>query len=119
MNERQRDYPSANRQAKRLRAAMTFPERSAWAVLRAMEGLPGPFRRQCPIGPYIGDFVCFAERLVVEIDGPVHAFPGRAERDARRQAWLVAGGFRVLRVSSEQTRDPDGLEALVRQALLP
>jgi very-short-patch-repair endonuclease len=82
-----------------------------------MEDLPGPFRRQCPIGPYIVDFACHAAKLIVEIDGPAHAFPGRAEQDARRQAWLAAEGFRVLRAGHKLTRSPEALEALVRQAL--
>jgi hypothetical protein len=31
------------------------------------------FRRQVPLGPYIVDFVCFAKRLIIEADGPMHA----------------------------------------------
>jgi len=31
------------------------------------------FRRQAPIGKYIVDFVCFEQRLVIELDGGYHA----------------------------------------------
>jgi very-short-patch-repair endonuclease len=96
---------------------MTSPERAAWSVLRRLEGLPGPFRRQCPIGPYIVDFVCHAAKLIVEIDGPVHALFGKPEREARRPAWLEADGFRVLRIPGDKARDPDALAAVVRDAL--
>ena len=53
------------------------------------------FRRQEAIGPYICDFVCYAKRLVVEVDGVQHA---DSPEDAVRDAYLARAGFRVLRV---------------------
>ncbi len=52
------------------------------------------FRRQVRFQSFILDFVCFEQRLVVEIDGSQHA---SSERDATREAILVAEGFRILR----------------------
>ena len=82
-------------QARRLRGHMTRAETFLWGVLRgrAFGGLK--FRRQAPIGPYIVDFVCLKRRLVVELDGGVHA--DRVEYDARREAYLRAHGLQVLR----------------------
>jgi very-short-patch-repair endonuclease len=57
------------------------------------------FRRQHPIGPFIVDFVCMEARLVVEADGAAH-FP-RPLRDRRRDAWLAAAGFAVLRLPNQ------------------
>ena len=40
------------------------------------------------MGPYIVDFFCAKAKLVIEIDGDVHANPEQAERDAERTQWL-------------------------------
>ena len=53
------------------------------------------FRRQTPIGPYIADFVCHKARD----GGQRYSLAGEA-RDARRDAFLAARGFRVLRFSN-------------------
>ena len=82
------------KRAQNLRREMTDTERILWAQLRGgrIEGYK--FRRQQPIGPYIVDFVCQGARLVVEVDGSQHA---DSEHDARRDAFLDAKGYRVLR----------------------
>jgi very-short-patch-repair endonuclease len=56
------------------------------------------FRRQHPIGAYIVDFVCLERRLVVEVDGGHHTEDDQIAYDARRDRWLDAEGYRVLRV---------------------
>jgi very-short-patch-repair endonuclease len=53
------------------------------------------FRRQRPIGPYVCDFVCLTESVVVELDGSQHI--EQAAYDARRDDFLRSNGFRVLR----------------------
>ncbi len=52
------------------------------------------FRRQYQLGPYIVDFLCHSHRLVVEVDGGQH---NDSDYDARRDAWLKAQGYEVLR----------------------
>ncbi len=84
----QRDF------AKTLRQNMTDAERLLWKHLRAHRYLGQKFRRQQPIGPYIVDFVHFRARLVVECDGGQH---NESQHDLRRDAWLEAQGFTVLR----------------------
>ena len=86
-------WERTERQARRLRLEPTFNERALWKLLRdrRLDGLK--FRRQVAIGPYIVDFVCFAKRLVVEADGPMHD----AAADAARDAWLKTQRFEVLR----------------------
>src|SRR5262249_46740955 len=56
-----------------------------------------PFRRQHPIGRYIVDFVCLERHLIVEVDGPQHAEEAHVARDERRDRWLDAEGYRVMR----------------------
>ncbi|MBO6521423.1 MAG: endonuclease domain-containing protein [Rhodospirillales bacterium] len=86
--------------ARRLRLEMSPPERKVWAVLRA-RGLKGwKFRRQVPVGPFIVDFLCAEKRLVLEIDGESHS--ARLAYDKRRDAYLHAAGYRVLRLTNEQ-----------------
>ena len=79
--------------AKSMRHKPTPAEHRLWQVLRAKRFAGYKFKRQLPIDHYIADFACLALRLIVEADGGQHG----AERDARRDAYLTAQGFRVLR----------------------
>jgi very-short-patch-repair endonuclease len=80
--------------ARALRRNATDAERLMWGLLRdrCLSGIK--FRRQVPIGPYVADFACIAHHLVVELDGGQHA---ESCRDTRRDAFLRAHGWRVLR----------------------
>jgi very-short-patch-repair endonuclease len=90
--------PNAN--ARQLRAHMTDAERRLWRVLR-QRGLDGHrFRRQHPIGPYIVDFICLKQRVIVEVDGSQHSEPEHQLRDLRRDQWLQAEGYVVYRISN-------------------
>ena len=60
--------------AKKLRANTTPHERILWRALKELPTEGTHFRRQAPIGPYVVDFFCPAKRLIVELDGGVHAF---------------------------------------------
>ncbi|MCF7222034.1 endonuclease domain-containing protein [Marilutibacter chinensis] len=80
--------------ARQLRRAMTDAERRLWCHLRNRVLMGWKFRRQHPIGPYITDFACIEAELVVELDGGQHA---EDPRDAIRDAFLQAEGYRVLR----------------------
>jgi very-short-patch-repair endonuclease len=75
---------------------MTDAATKIWQRLRAHRFQDLSFRRQFPVGPFIADFVCLEARLVIEIDGGQHA-SDEAAYDARRDAWLRAEGFRILR----------------------
>jgi len=73
---------------------MTDAERKLWLALRDRRLAGFKFRRQVPVGPFIVDFLCYHARLVIEVDGGQHA---ESTRDARRDQWLAANDFRVLR----------------------
>jgi very-short-patch-repair endonuclease len=77
-----------------MRAHPTEAEKRLWFLLRDRRLVAFKFRRQQVIEPYIVDFVCFGERLIVEADGSRHA---DSESDAWRDAYLRAQGFRVIR----------------------
>ena len=74
--------PMTSDQARRLRQNLTDAEARLWSVLRRRQMEGRHFRRQAPVGPYIADFVCFAENLIVEVDGGQHAETTRARDDA-------------------------------------
>ncbi|MET0720742.1 MAG: endonuclease domain-containing protein [Tardiphaga sp.] len=80
--------------AKSLRANMTDAERRLWYRLRAhrLEGIK--FKRQVPIGRYVADFACMERKLLVEVDGGLHA---ESNSDVERTKWLEDQGFRILR----------------------
>ncbi len=78
---------------------MTGVESRLWFHLRRRNLNGHRFRRQAPIGPYVADFACLGARLIVEIDGPGH--DGREPADVRRDHWLRAEGYRVLRFTAD------------------
>ena len=101
--------------AKRLRTNATEAERVVWTMLRAgrLNGLK--FKRQMQLGPYIVDFVCFDERLIVEVDGSQHA---ESEKDAQRDAYFAAAGYRTLRFwNNEAMNNRDGLAKAILAAV--
>ncbi len=106
-----------------MRSAQTDAEQILWYHLRARRFQGVKFRRQRPVGPYIVDFVCLESRLVLELDGGQHS--EIVARDARRDAWLAANGYRVLRFWNNEVmqRLPDVLErirvALEKDPLTP
>jgi very-short-patch-repair endonuclease len=90
---------------------MTPTERRLWRVLRERPD-DLRFRKQHPCGPYTLDFFCPAVGLVVEVDGEGHSRGGQPEHDLRRDAWLAAQDFTVLRIPAiELLRD---LDAVIR-----
>lgn len=81
--------------ARKLRVAQTDAETRLWFHLRGRRFAGHKFRRQYPLGPYIVDFICLQEGLVIEVDGGQHG--ERVHEDAKRTAYLECQGLRVLR----------------------
>lgn len=97
--------------ARRLRRDMTDAERLLWFYLRNRALVGAKFRRQCPVGPFVADFLCAAGRLIVEVDGSQHG----EDVDAARTRFLERRGYRVLRVWNHDVlvRTTQVLEAIV------
>jgi very-short-patch-repair endonuclease len=49
------------------------------------------FRRQHPIGPFIADFVCIENKLIIELDGGQHSLS--IESESKRTEYLESKGF--------------------------
>jgi very-short-patch-repair endonuclease len=96
--------PTINRvRAKQMRHDPVSMEKFFWSHLRNRQLGGFKFRRQVPIGTYIADFVCDAQKLIVELDGPFHA--NRKEYDAKRDLYLGQLGYRVWRFSNDFAAD--------------
>lgn len=84
--------------AKRLRRDATLAEQKLWQQLRSRRLAGLKFRRQMPIGPYVVDFICLEQGLVIEVDGSQHGTQTNQMHDEARTAYLNQQGFRVIRV---------------------
>lgn len=85
--------------ARELRKNMTPAEKILWEKLRhnRLNGLQ--FRRQQIMNTFIVDFYWHAKALVVEVDGDIHDL--QTDYDAERSEYLIARGFRMLRVTND------------------
>lgn len=95
--------PAAKRNAPKLRRSLTEPEKRLWMLLRKRLPQDGThFRRQVALGPYVADFACLANKLVIEVDGDQHGTDRALRYDEGRTAWLEAYDFTVLRFTNRQ-----------------
>ncbi len=82
-------------QARKLRKSSTAPELKLWQYLRNRRFMNLKFKRQFPIGPYVVDFVCLSNKLIIELDGGQHM--EQVAYDNKRTEYLEHFGFRVIR----------------------
>ena len=94
--EIKRQYsPQTLQRAQALRQNQTNAEGLLWHYLSRKQLAGHKFRRQQPIGPYIADFACLSEKLLIELDGGQHA--EQTASDNRRDRFLQEKGYRILR----------------------
>ena len=86
--------------ARKLRRNMTPAEFKLWGYIRNRQIMDLKFRRQEPIGCYIGDFVCYEKKLVIELDGSQHL--DKEKGDNKRTEELNKIGFEVLRFTNDE-----------------
>ena len=87
--------PQTLQKAQALRHNQTDAEGLLWHYLCNKQLGGYKFRRQQPISPYIVDFACLSQKLLIELDGSQHA--ARQDYDEKRDAFLRERGYRVLR----------------------
>ena len=83
-----------------MRTEDTPAEKLAWELLRNRRLLGLKFRRQVAIDRFIVDFYCHEVRLIIELDGDIHDFPGQAAQDDQRSSRLRELGYQILRVAN-------------------
>ena len=108
----------ASETARSLRKKLTPQEVKLWVRLRELRARGYHFRRQSPIPPYVVDFECRRQKLVVEVDGGQHSFDENLHRDAIRDQQLQRAGYRVLRFWNNQIdRELDGVLTVILDVL--
>jgi very-short-patch-repair endonuclease len=76
------------------------------------------FRREYPIPPYTVDFVCLALKLIVEVDGKDHLSDEGIQHDQRRDQFLRAQGYEILRIEGYRvTKDALGVSQEIESAI--
>ncbi len=95
--------------ARELRKKQTPAEVILWKLLRNRRLLGFKFLRQHPIvvekyndrtGFYIADFYCSEKKLVIEVDGLIHAF--QIDYDKARDVIMKEFGLTVFRITNDE-----------------
>jgi very-short-patch-repair endonuclease len=86
-----------------MRRNPTPSEARLWEYLGRRQAACFKFRRQHVVAGYIVDFYCPELRLVIEVDGPIHA--ERMHEDAARERDLARLGIRILRFQASHVID--------------
>ncbi|MDD5571897.1 MAG: DUF559 domain-containing protein [Bacteroidales bacterium] len=86
--------------SRQLRNESTLSEALMWKYLRAGNVRGYKFNRQKPILNYIVDFYCKKLKLIIEIDGYIHKF--QYKKDKERQKEIEKIGLRFLRFKDEE-----------------
>jgi len=82
-------------------------ERFKRSATRAELAVMVPLRQrgfvfQYPIGKYVVDFCHPDKKIIIELDGDVHYTDAATQvKDARRDRYLTAQGYRTLRFTNE------------------
>ena len=100
--------------ARILRHHQTDAESILWDALRGRRQGSVKFRRQYAVGRFILDFCAPEYKLIVELDGKIHA--AHQAEDAARSDCLARYGWRVLRFTNDDVfqRLPVVLETITR-----
>lgn len=89
-----------------------------WQMVRGRRCRNQKFRREVPIPPYTVDFCCFDLKLIIEVDGEHHLTEDGRLHDQRRDQFLAAQGYRVLRIPGyEVLRDGGGVLKLIEETI--
>jgi very-short-patch-repair endonuclease len=86
---------------KELRNNSTYAEVFFWQQVKDRQLEGRKFRRQTIIGPFVVDFYCPEEKLVVELDGDVHFDEEAIKYDKKRTVFLESVGLKVIRFENQ------------------
>jgi len=102
----------------RSQRAETDAEQALWDNLYRIPIEGSHFRRQIEIGPYRSDFGSLRLKLLIEVDGPIHKEPSKAEHDQERTRWLENEGYHVIRFANrEVTTDMNSVLSAISLAI--
>jgi very-short-patch-repair endonuclease len=95
--------------ALQMRKNPTEAERAMWKILRKFRQSGFPFRRQHPIEFYVAYFYCHKLRLVIEVDGEIHAEKDIQSHDEGRTGEMERFAIKVLRFTNRQVLNDSDL----------
>ena len=90
------------KQARNLRTHQTSAEKIIWQKLRNRQFQDLKFRRQYKIGNFIVDFYCERLGLIIELDGDVHVYKNKQEKDKIREEFLRKRNFNIIRYTNNE-----------------
>jgi very-short-patch-repair endonuclease len=100
--------------AQELRRNPTETEKRLWRHLSNRQLSRFKFRRQEALEPFIMDFFCPSNGLIIEIDGETHVAGDDEKRDER----LASRGFATIRFTNDDVMtNMDGVLTVILQAL--
>ncbi len=110
--------------ASKLRNNQTKAEETLWKLLRNRQLMDRKFLRQHPIIYeidrnrndfyfFIPDFYCASEKLVIELDGPVHDF--HKQDDYKRDEILKSKGLHVIRIRNEELKNLEVIKNVIAE----
>jgi very-short-patch-repair endonuclease len=104
-------YQAILRRADEMRKGMTAAESKLNTALGDPKNELPVFHAQHVIFPYIVDFACLDNQLIIEVDGTTHDFS--RDSDALRENELAKLGFKILRFTNGDVIA--GLEAVIQK----
>lgn len=108
------------KEVRELRRKQTAAEEIFWSIVRNRKFLNLKFRRQHQVGHYIVDFYCDSEKLIIELDGPVHDSAAQYKKDTKRDKYLTSLGNTVLRFSNNSLLDnPQSVLEKIEKSISP
>ena len=111
--------------ANKLRKNPTDAEELLWRVISNKQLYGRKFLRQHPILYefdrshnefffFIPDFYCAGEKLIIELDGPIHNF--QKEKDYKRDEILKSMGLKALRFKNNELEDIEQIKIKIIKA---
>ena len=99
--------------ARKQRREMSYPEVMLWQRLRSRNsGLH--FRNKHAIGAYVVDFYYAPKRMVIEVDGQIHATAEAISLDRKRDSFLTTNRYNLVRLlASDILKDADAAAASI------
>ncbi|HOW25910.1 MAG TPA: endonuclease domain-containing protein [Bacteroidales bacterium] len=107
--------------ARKLRKNPTPSEQKLWEEIRFRKLNGRKFLRQHPIifesknnehFFYIPDFYCAEEKLVIELDGPIHM--NQQDHDKQRDLILKEKGLKILRIKNHEIKEMEKVVEKIR-----
>jgi leucyl-tRNA synthetase len=120
-----KEYRGITLMARELRKNQTSSEKILWEKLRQRQMMGFKFLRQHPIfyriinyrvDFFIADFYCAELKLVIELDGPIHAMA--TDYDKERDTKLSLKGLLTIRINNSDLENLEKVLEIIRTIVI-